>query len=119
MTASILALSLLLPSLAFGQTGDFTIKADDEVLIFPLSPPGMGSLAFTTAGESCYLDELFAASDDVLEFFPVPEPVGAYVEAAEVQRRAEVVGRWRALAAKCSRIYKVVRDGVKNAEASE
>ena len=113
MTARILALSLLWPSLAFGQTEDFTIKADDNALIFPTSQPGMGSLTLTTEGELCPLDDLFAASDAMLEFFPVPEPVGAYVEAAEVQRRAEVVGRWRALAAKCSRIYKVVRDGVK------
>jgi hypothetical protein len=113
VTARILALTLLWPSLAFGQTEDFTITADDEVLIFPTNPPGMGSLAFATAGESCFLDELFAASDAMLEFVPTPEPVGAYVEAAEVQRRAEVVGRWRALAAKCSRIYKVVRDGAK------
>ena len=108
-----IALSLLWPSLAFGQTGDFTIKADDELQFFPLNQPGMGSLVFTTAGESCSLDELFAASDAMLEFVHSTEPAGAYVEAAEVQRRADAVERWRNLAAKCSRIYKVVRDGVK------
>ena len=126
MTARILALTLLWPSLAFGQAGDFTIKADDEALIFPTSPPGMGSLAFTTAGESCYLDELFAASDAMMEFLPLPsdetqsQPEIYYtpamqlrIEADRIERMDAAIKRWREIAAKCSRIYRVVRDGAK------
>lgn len=114
----------------FGQQENFTITADDQATItVPANAPPMGSLIFYANGEPCELDALFAASDAMLAFFPEtpdkPQPESAIyfsplslaeklrAEADAIERKESAIKLWRDLAAKCSRIYKAVRDGVK------